>query len=261
MDNTALWQAVAKTDPAFTKQFSRGGGFKGTATNATYLARKATEQFGPCGIGWGLEVENEQFVTGAPIVVNGEVVAHDLIHVLRVKLWYVRDGQRGEVVQYGQTQMVGKYSTGLFTDEEAPKKSLTDAMTKCLSLLGFAADIHLGLYDDNKYVNAIKAEFGEGKQGTAEPAAEEPRRRPTREVARLTVAQHMNAIKKATNEADLKVAFGTAWKQYENPNDPKDKTEAQLKFKEAYDKALASLASPAPDQPEPEAEPSEFDIP
>lgn len=159
MDNTALWQAVEKTDPAFTKQFSRGGGFKGTATNATYLARKATEQFGPCGTGWGVQVIDEEIIEGAPLLLEGVVVAHERVHKVRARLWYVRDGVRGEVEQFGQTQMVGKNKNGFYTDEEAPKKSLTDAMSKCLSLLGFSADIHLGLYDDNKYVASLQAEF------------------------------------------------------------------------------------------------------
>lgn len=159
MDNTALWQAVEKTDPAYTKQFSRGGGFKGTATNATYLARKATEQFGPCGTGWGVQVIDEEIIEGAPLLLEGVVVAHERVHKVRARLWYVRDGVRGEVEQFGQTQMVGKNKNGFYTDEEAPKKSLTDAMSKCLSLLGFSADIHLGLYDDNKYVSALREEF------------------------------------------------------------------------------------------------------
>lgn len=159
MSNTALWQAVEKTDPAYTKQFSRGGGFKGTATNATYLARKATEQFGPCGIGWGVQVADEEIIEGAPMIADGVVVAHERIHKVRARLWYIRDGVRGEVEQFGQTQMVGKNKNGYYTDEEAPKKSLTDAMSKCLSLLGFSADIHLGLYDDNKYVAGLRDEF------------------------------------------------------------------------------------------------------
>ena len=159
MDNTELWTAVEKTDPAHTKQFSRGGGFKGTATNATYLARKATEQFGPCGIGWGVTVVNEEIIEGAPLLVEGVVVAHERIHKVHARFWYVRGGQRGEIEQFGQTQMVGKNKNGFYTDEEAPKKSMTDAMSKCLSLLGFSADIHLGLYDDNKYVAKLQEEF------------------------------------------------------------------------------------------------------
>jgi hypothetical protein len=159
MDNTRLWSAVEKTDPRFTKGFSRGGGFKGTATNATYLAHKATEQFGPCGTGWGINVLNEEIITGAPHLSDGAVIAYDLIHKVHARLWYVVDGVRGEVEQFGQTQIVGKNKNGFYTDEEAPKKSLTDAMSKCLSLLGFSADIHLGLYDDNKYVAKLQQEF------------------------------------------------------------------------------------------------------
>lgn len=160
MGNKSLWDAVQATDPKYTKQFNRGGGFKGTATNATYLARKATEQFGPCGTGWGISVVDEQIITGAPhLADDGSVLAYDLIHKVRARLWYVLNGVRGEVEQFGQTQIVGRNKNGFYTDEEAPKKSLTDAMSKCLSLLGFSADIHLGLYDDNKYVAEVTEQF------------------------------------------------------------------------------------------------------
>lgn len=158
-ENLSIWDAVQATDPKYTKAFNRGGGFKGTATNATYLAKKATEQFGPCGIGWGVSVVDEQLITGAPHMSEGVVIANDIIHKLHVKFWYVLDGMRGEIEQFGQTQMVGKNKNGFYTDEEAPKKSMTDAMSKCLSLLGFSADIHLGLYDDNKYVSEMQEKF------------------------------------------------------------------------------------------------------
>lgn len=167
MSNMEIWNKVEKTDPKFTKQFSRGGGFKGTATNATYLARKATEAFGPCGTGWGLNVLSEEVFVGAPHIIDGQVVANDAIHKVHARLWYVLDGKRGEVEQFGQTQIVGRNKNGFYTDEEAPKKSLTDAMSKCLSLLGFSADIHLGLYDDNKYVAELRREFSEPERPSA----------------------------------------------------------------------------------------------
>jgi hypothetical protein len=158
VQNLSLWQSVEKTDPQYTKPFSRGGGFRGTATNATYLAKKATEAFGPMGIGWGVEIIDEAIMEGAPLDAQGN---NEKIHKVRVKLWYKLDGERGEVVQFGQTTFVGRNKNGLFTDEEAPKKSLTDAMSKCLSLLGFSADIHLGRFDDNKYVSDLQQEFAE----------------------------------------------------------------------------------------------------
>lgn len=232
-ENLKIWDAVQKTDPTYTKSFSRSGGFRGTSTNSTYLAKRATETFGPCGIGWGVKVLNEQMVEGHPFVEDGEVVGHSKVHVVHAQLWYVLDGQRGEIEQFGQTEMVGKNKYGYFTDEEAPKKSITDAMTKCLSLLGFAADIHLGLYDDNKYVAQLREEQREPEPERAPPQRDRGQR--------LTVQQHVAAMSGAKTEADLKRAFALAWKQYENPDDPGAKTAAQLKLKEKYDELAAKL--------------------
>jgi hypothetical protein len=146
-ENLKLWQSVEKTDPKYTKAFTKGGGFSGTAINATYLIRKATELWGPIGIHWGPEVIDEKYVPGA----EGTI-----IHVLRINLRYPPNGV---LPSFGQTTFVGTNKNGLFTDEEAPKKSLTDATTKALSWLGFSADVFLGLYDDNKYVNDRQKEF------------------------------------------------------------------------------------------------------
>ena len=44
-------------------------------------------------------------------------------------------------------------------DDEAPKKALTDAMTKAFSHLGVSADVFLGLFDNNKYVATMKEKF------------------------------------------------------------------------------------------------------
>lgn len=158
--NRAIWDQAFTTDPKYTKTFNRGGGFKGTAINATYLARKATDIFGPCGIGWGIRIEDESMLQGAPILNSeGSILCHEIIHRLRITLWYKHGEETGEITHFGQTQFVGRNKNGVFTDEEAPKKSLTDAMTKCLSMLGFAGDVHLGLFDDNKYVAEVQAQF------------------------------------------------------------------------------------------------------
>ena len=155
-NHMSLWDSVQETNPKYTKTFKRAGGFSGTAVNATYVARRLTEAFGPAGIGWGVTIHEERILEGAPIrTQDGQVIAQTMIHVLRCGLWYELNGKKGEVQQFGQTTFVGQNKYGAFTDEEAPKKSLTDAMTKCASLLGVAADIHLGLYDDNKYVSDL----------------------------------------------------------------------------------------------------------
>ena len=48
-------------------------------------------------------------------------------------------------------------------DEDAPKKAMTDALTKALSHLGIGADVFLGKFDDNRYVAAMEKEFSQPK--------------------------------------------------------------------------------------------------
>lgn len=156
MSNLELWNKVQETDPKYTKAFSKGGGFKGTSINPTYNNKKATELFGPCGIGWGLDIIKESFQEGAPILINGNEICKEITHILQISFWYKLNGETGRIPSFGQTSYVGSNKNGIYTDEEAPKKSQTDAITKALSMLGFSSDVFMGMYDDVKYINDIK---------------------------------------------------------------------------------------------------------
>ena len=156
-ENIELWESVSETNPKYTKTFSRAGGFSGTSVNATYCIKKATEVFGAIGKAWGYVIDKEQMLIGHSL--GNETFTK--VHCVQVSLWYMLDGKRYDVPpQFGQTTFVGSNKNGIFTDEEAPKKSITDAVTKGLSLLGFNADIFLGQYDDNKYVNDMNDKYG-----------------------------------------------------------------------------------------------------
>lgn len=152
-DNLRLWNKLETTDPQYTKEFNRGS-WKATAINATYVAKNLTSLFGPCGIGWRLVVDREYFVDGHLL---GDGKSQAKVHVVVAHLDYIVDGKAGDWAstgqQCGQTTMVGENSRGTFTDEEAPKKSYTDCLTKCAALIGQSADIFSGNWDANKYVN------------------------------------------------------------------------------------------------------------
>lgn len=171
MGNLELWGKVKTPDPKFTKTFSRSGGFKGTATNTQYQIMTATEMWGPNGTGWGYEITDEKYIEGAPLLKRredgtSEILGNEIIHVVRGYVWYI--DQHGAKCQtsehFGQTTFVGSNKNGFFTDEEAPKKSVTDMLLKCLALLGFSADIFLGLYDDHKYVALIRDKYEDEKK-------------------------------------------------------------------------------------------------
>ena len=57
IDNLALWHSVERTPPEHTKAIT-GKSYSGTSPKPHYLVQKATETFGPCGIGWGFNIVN-----------------------------------------------------------------------------------------------------------------------------------------------------------------------------------------------------------
>lgn len=172
-DNLELWKDVFKTDERFTTAFSVNGG--GTSINGTYMTMIATREFGPKGIGWGVDILEERFDNGAPITrtvkgtdgnntweltpdgVGG--ILTEKHHIIKIRLWYIRNGVRGEEISFGCTPYIYGSKYGPICDGEATKKSLTDATKKALSALGFCADIFMGLYDNPEYRQKNKAEF------------------------------------------------------------------------------------------------------
>lgn len=159
--NLHIWNQVEKTDTRYTKD-AKVAGQNITSLNGTAMIMKATEVFGPAGIGFGWNVIEERFDKGAEIF-SGEgdkrvSLGFELNHTAKIKFWFVLDGQRGEIEQYGCTPYLYKSKYGPITDGEAPKKSLTDAIKKALSMLGFSADVFLGLFDDDEYVQQRREE-------------------------------------------------------------------------------------------------------
>jgi hypothetical protein len=87
---------------------------------------------------------------------------HDVLHVAVVSVWYVQDGVRSSSFeQMGGTKACYMSKNGLIVDEDAGKKSVTDGMVKCLSMIGFAGDIFSGLWDDSKYIDWAAEQFAD----------------------------------------------------------------------------------------------------
>lgn len=144
-ENMKLWDSVCVTDPAAVKPIT-GKQYRGNSPKPYWIIQRATEVFGPCGIGWGIEVVSERFER------FGDT---ESLHVALVRVWYTdpESEKRGQIEQMGQTRSSYMSAAGKFiVDEDAPKKSVTDGLVKCLSMLGFAGDIFSGMWDDSKYV-------------------------------------------------------------------------------------------------------------
>ncbi|MEY0290965.1 hypothetical protein AB7303_19010 [Providencia rettgeri] len=175
-DNLSIWKRVQRTDARFTKPLE-GMGFVGTSINSTYMFMRATEIFGPIGEGWGYEVIEEKLIDGKPLVEpvldeqNKQVATRFLRdgdgslfceqnHSIKIRFWYIiKCETRGEFESYGATPYRYQTQYGMKVDGEAIKKSLTDAIKKALSMLGFSSDVFMGMHDNPEYVASNKLEY------------------------------------------------------------------------------------------------------
>lgn len=155
-ENMRIWNDVKKTDVAATKA-NTSGGFKSTSINGYFMIEQATRLWGPEGTSWGVDIVEERFDQGAPIIDDkGDVICNTVTHTILAALWY--PGSTKPVLQFGHTPYIYKAKYGPITDTEYGKKSLMDATKKCLSKLGFSADVFTGEFDDDSYIEEITNE-------------------------------------------------------------------------------------------------------
>lgn len=102
-----------------------------------------TEIYGMCGIGWKFEVTDK---TTVPVGNTGEVMVFMTVAV------YIKDGEKWSEPVYGMGGdfIVKKERNGLYSNDEAYKMCLTDALGNALKYIGVAADVYEQL-NDTKY--------------------------------------------------------------------------------------------------------------
>jgi hypothetical protein len=188
MDNKELWNRAFVTNPKAVKPIT-GKQYSGNSPKPYWIVERLTDEFGPCGIGWGFHIVSERFERFSDT---------DTLHVAVVRFWYLLDGKRGELEQVGQTKSSYTTNGGKFmVDEDAPKKSVTDALVKCASYLGFAGDIFSGRWDDSKYVKEA------GEEWARREAENDPERA-------KWIADWLAAIDAAANVGELRDVMSKA---------------------------------------------------
>lgn len=203
MSNTRIWDKLGKTDPSQTKGFTRSGGFKGTAIKPIWCALKMTELFGPCGIGWGMTEPQFQVMPAVD-----EVMVY-----CTVGLWYSEEGVESKVVYgVGGDKVLVKQSSGLRSSDEAFKMAYTDALGNAMKFIGVAADIHMGLFDDNKYVQEMKEEFTPKAEIKKFPPPKNLKQALTESNTFITEEQRLYFIEVATKRGKSKQDIVTALK-------------------------------------------------
>jgi hypothetical protein len=161
-DGKRIWDQAKYTDPRFTKSVSKGA-YRFTAVDAQYNVLRAHEIFGAHGDKWGWDLVSTDVVEG--------------VFIVCIKLWYIEEvgmddegavceGRRECSPVFGAEGIVKIRRSGeRVIDEDAPKKALTDALSKAFSYLGFSADVFLGMFDNQKYVDAMNKRFAKENAG------------------------------------------------------------------------------------------------
>jgi hypothetical protein len=191
--NLRVWSALEKTNPKHTKPFKRSGGFSGTAVKPIYNDERMTEAFGPCGIGWGIGKPEYTMVNSG----DGAVIVYCV-----AEIWFMDGDKRSEPIYgVGGDFAVAKRSSGTFADDEAFKKAFTDAVGNAMKRLGMSADIHMGLFDDHKYVQE------RAREEAAEEREEAPRREPQRQppAQQSAPAEQQQSWRKPDRPAEIPV--------------------------------------------------------
>jgi hypothetical protein len=148
--NMELWDSWFKTDPSITKKVNKGGGRTITSPDAYAQIRLMTQKFGPMGK-WGFK--NVKTYTSGDLMFFEAIFFYPEgeFAVCNTASMYIGRGEKRRI------------------DDEVGKKILTDQMTKCFSYLGMSADIFMGMFDSNRYVEERTKEVAEDKEKQAGP--------------------------------------------------------------------------------------------
>lgn len=134
MGNMDIYEKVREV-PQTAQKTIQGGRLKGfTDINPMWRIKALTEQFGPCGVGWYIDIKDKWLESSA----NGEVTANVIIEL------YIRtEGEWSKpIVGIGGSKFVSNEKNGPTVSDECFKMALTDAISVACKSLGFGADIY-----------------------------------------------------------------------------------------------------------------------
>ena len=167
MDNLRLynaWRAV----PQEAQKPIEAGRLKGkTDISPMWRIKVLTEMFGPVGLGWYYEITDKRIEQGA----GDEKAAF-----VDIALYIKENGEWSKpIVGTGGSGFINlEKETRLYTNDEAFKMALTDAISVSCKALGIAADIYFSK-DRTKYSLAEDPQTTQKKAPPkAEPDAEGP---------------------------------------------------------------------------------------
>ena len=163
--NMELWNTWCTTDPKYTKDFNTGR-YKGTAIDPQYRIMVATKEWGPWGEAWGIskfryEPVPHRSIFQLPIEMLSKFdVGYLASYRVTGSFFYPKDGLQDEPFTYTMevSDSISPLSGGKY-DPDWCKKIETAILMKALSKVGLGADVFLGKFDDESYIESLDTSF------------------------------------------------------------------------------------------------------
>lgn len=126
INNLDLYNQLSAV-PEWAQDIIEGGALRGlTSINPIWRIEALTLMFGPCGVGWRVEIADQKT----------DVYNSGIMITIRLNLYYKQDEEWSEAVTgYGSFFMAKP-------DDQAYKKAFTEALGQCTKLLGLGAEIY-----------------------------------------------------------------------------------------------------------------------
>lgn len=175
--------------------------------NPQWKYEAMTEVYGLCGLGWKFAIDETNIID----LPNGEKMIF-----MKVAL-HVKDGDNWSepIYGYGGDFIVKKETAGLYADDEAYKKCLTDALGNALKNIGVAADVYRGMFD-TKYGKIARTEL-EDEPTQTNNKKEVPKQKTPAKKQDTEEKETKDITRKAT-QAELKKYIDTLNERNINPD-------------------------------------------
>lgn len=188
-ENLSIWSQVEKTDFTHTKKVNQRGGY--TAVSPQYQLKEATKVFGSYGKGFGLSESDFDM----SLFESLGVVMH------KAKFFYLSEGERVEFPITNAIQATTGAGDKKRVDVDFAKKVETNTVSKALSKLGFNADVFMGMFEDNQYMQELSNELAvkksEDKDAELAKQAREYDEWKLKEIESYQHLSSLNALKNA----------------------------------------------------------------
>lgn len=192
MTNMEIYNRYAQPPDDALKDFNNGK-FKGTDINPMWRIRSLTEAFGPCGVGWYIELVR---------MWREDTPGDEATVYCHVRLYVKVDGEWSKPIEgVGGNTLTRVTKSGRSTTDEAYKMAYTDAIGIACKALGFGANIWWA-GSDSKYT-AYQED---------EPAADQPDIKPFTPPAPARVQVSVRKVDRRSECNRLTDTYGVPYK-------------------------------------------------